>query len=579
MEFTPLERLQGFVAELLARRRAVEGQEDEELTLVYAHALLLHALLRPALNGFPPQVVVIGPTQSGKSTVVNLLLGREAAVASPLAGFTRHAQGFRPRPLDDALRAALDALLPDLARSEPQQLDPERPDQYALAHVPDADPFLADGDSLTWDTPDFDSVHSRHYRSAVPMLGALADVLVLVVSREKYADQAVWDTLRLLCEVPRRLLVCVNKVGDGQHEALREVVRDKFAAEGIAPAGLLTLPYRSGAPFDTLLADAGALRAAAAEQARDAPPTLDAAHLQAFLQRHWRDWTAPLRREHAAEAAWRGLVEAAVAEARAVYERDYLRNPAYGDTLQRAMVQLLELLEVPGLAAGLARLRQAITWPARTLGGLLKRQGPGPEQSARDNEAEVVEEAVQHALVQLQHQAAEEASGSGPAAAWWQTLWRALEERRAPLEAALGDGLDAHRRHFEPQIQEAAQRMYRHLQGSPATLNSLRAARVTADAAAVAVALKTGGIGLNDLVLAPAMLSFSSLLAETAVGRYLRTVEAELKETQMQSLQRHVLDPLRDRLLALPAEMPHERRYGIAAERLADADAALEALA
>ena len=578
MDFTPLEQLQDFVAELLARRRAIEGQDDEELTLVYARALLLHALVRPALDDFPAQVVVIGPTQSGKSTVVNLLLGREAAQASPLAGFTRHAQGFSPRPVDDRLRAALDSLLPDLRRTDPAALDPEHLDQYALTEVPDADPFLTPP-PLCWDTPDFDSVNSRHYRSVVPLLGALADVLVLVVSREKYADQAVWETLRLLCEVPRRLVVCVNKVGDTQRAELEAVVRDKFAQEGIATAALHTLPYLSGAPFDALLAAAGPLRAATAEAARAAPPTLGARELQAFLQRHWLEWTAPLRREHAADAAWRGLVDAALAEAREVYERDYLRNPDYGDTLQRAMVQLLELLEVPGLAAGLARLRQAITWPARTLGGLLKRQGPSAEQTARDNEAEVVTAAVQHALVQLQHQAAEEASGEGPSAPWWQTLWRALNERRRPLEADLAERITAHQRDFAPHIRDAAQRMYRHLQQSPATLNSLRAARVTADAAAVAVALKTGGIGLNDLVLAPAMLSFSSLLAETAVGRYMRTVEAELKETQMQSVQTHVLAPLREALLALPARMDDARRYGIDAERLARADAALEALA
>ncbi len=36
----------------------------------------------------------MGPTQVGKSTVVNLLLGKRVAEVSPLAGYTIHPQGF-----------------------------------------------------------------------------------------------------------------------------------------------------------------------------------------------------------------------------------------------------------------------------------------------------------------------------------------------------------------------------------------------------------------------------------------------------------------------------------------------------
>ena len=57
-----------------------------------ASALLRHALVRPSLDNFPCQIVVIGPTQAGKSSIVNVLLNQEAAVASPLAGYTRHAR-------------------------------------------------------------------------------------------------------------------------------------------------------------------------------------------------------------------------------------------------------------------------------------------------------------------------------------------------------------------------------------------------------------------------------------------------------------------------------------------------------
>ena len=60
-------------------------------------------------------------------------------------------------------------------------------------------------------------------------------------------------------------------------------------------------------------------------------------------------------------------------------------------------------------------------------------------------------------------------------------------------------------------------------------LNSLRATRVTTDAAVIALALHTGGIGVHDLVIAPSMLTVTSLLAESAIGSYMHNVEADLK--------------------------------------------------
>ncbi len=63
----------------------------EQLTLIesFLHKGQLIEQKRAALN-----IAVIGPTQSGKSTLVNLLLNQQAAGVSPLAGFTVHPQGF-----------------------------------------------------------------------------------------------------------------------------------------------------------------------------------------------------------------------------------------------------------------------------------------------------------------------------------------------------------------------------------------------------------------------------------------------------------------------------------------------------
>ncbi|MDD2659764.1 MAG: 50S ribosome-binding GTPase, partial [Methylococcales bacterium] len=42
----------------------------------------------------PLQMTILGPTQAGKSSLVNVLLNSDVAGVSPLAGYTVHPQGF-----------------------------------------------------------------------------------------------------------------------------------------------------------------------------------------------------------------------------------------------------------------------------------------------------------------------------------------------------------------------------------------------------------------------------------------------------------------------------------------------------
>ena len=151
------------------------------------------------------------------------------------------------------------------------------------------------------------------------------------------------------------------------------------------------------------------------------------------------------------------------------------------------------------------------------------------------------------------------------------------QERR--VAEIMEDGIGEYQAAFELEVKEAGERLYRHLLAHPVTLNSLRAARVTADAAAVALAVKSGGIGLHDLILTPVMLSFTSLLAEGAMGGYMRQVEKELKQTRLKMIDEILLQGLlKWHLLALPAGMECRGCYRISGTALAEAEQALEAL-
>ena len=68
--------------------------EENLISLRLTEAFLEKDGLNRQMPGHPLQIAVIGPTQSGKSSLVNLLLGEDRAQVSPLAGYTIHPQGF-----------------------------------------------------------------------------------------------------------------------------------------------------------------------------------------------------------------------------------------------------------------------------------------------------------------------------------------------------------------------------------------------------------------------------------------------------------------------------------------------------
>lgn len=575
--------IQDLVGRLYARERgfpdAAEADPGHLQSLVYANALLRYAAIAPSLPGLPKQLVVIGPTQSGKSTLVNLLLGGALAEASPLAGFTRHAQGFLAGGGTDEASPDLSPLLPDWERLPEADQPHARGDQYSIQAVAASAPLLERQPVLVWDTPDFDSVGSRDYRHNVPEICALADLILLVVSREEYADQSVWRMLRLLSGIGIPLLICLNKTTPESEAPLMRSLESRLADESIACKGLFTLSYQPGMGEERVQwQEADPLRRRCVELL--AGQRASRPGLANFLRAHWTSWTGPVRRELAAGERWRQQVEHALDEALQLYERDYLEDPRYSDTLQRAVVRLLELLEIPGIAAALVRARKLITWPANRLRGLFREhRRRAVNGEVLDSEIRVLEESLGHMWIQLQHEMAEQALQPPAAVAdWWRTLAADFSHGRAAMEQAFRDAAEAYREDFENEIEDAAERLLRHLQAHPVTLNSLRAARITTDAAAVALAVKTGGIGLNDLIVAPAMLSFTTLLTEGAVGSYMQQVGKELRQRQRERVEAELFHGLvRPRLLALPSQLQCDRCYGIDRRTLERAERALGA--
>ena len=276
---------------------------DSPLDSTLSSVMLAEAVLRFQSvdpRGRPLHLAVLGPTQTGKSTIVNSLLGQDRAAVSPLAGFTIQPQGFWIKA--DATTAWQAPILPGWPRVAPSDLTRTPLEQVGFAIVAGPPvielPSLADHGLVIWDTPDFDSLAAREYRVAVLEIAALADAIILVVSKEKYADLTVWDMLRLLAGIGTPLRICLNKLSNHGREEVLTAMRRRL--DELGPWGqsisIEPLTYIDGLGDDPprQFSEFAPLRQAAGELLQSGMAFSKPAALHAWLTRDWQTLVAPL---------------------------------------------------------------------------------------------------------------------------------------------------------------------------------------------------------------------------------------------------------------------------------------------
>ncbi len=543
-------------------------------TLILAEAFIRKGLLIETIPDHPLQIAVIGPTQAGKSTVTNLLLGTPAAGVSPLAGFTVHPQGFCT-----AVNAGqchwLDEYFDHFQRFPLSELSKKYPACYALMELDNRQDCLLPP-CILWDTPDFDSIDAASYREGVLRTAALADLLVVVVSKEKYADQSVWDTLSLLQPLQQPTLILVNKLTENARIAVLDSLRDKWrqARTDDFPE-VIGLPYqRSNVPPQWPDTEISKSLLRLAKSARKNGRRNHSRYQQRLLGEHWDNWLEPVLAEHAALAEWEKLVADSVQQALANYQRDYLDHPHHYETFQNALAELLSLLEIPGLARVLVQTRKVLTWPVKQMIKLGKGSfGKRKDLSDGSQEIVLLQQIAEHLLIQLADRLLDKVEQEPEKEQWWKALNGILRRQKNAVLAAYQTAANSYHAEFRQEVESVAHRLYAKLQEQPLTLNSLRATRATTDAAAVALALKTGGIGLHDLIFTPAMLSITSLLAESAIGGYMKRVEMELKLKQLHTVKHALfLDPLQASLITFPKMLERHLSFNISPQQLHDAE-------
>ncbi len=528
--------------------------------LILAEALIRKGQLIDASPEQPLQMTVVGPTQAGKSTLVNVLLNNNVAGVSPLAGYTIHPQGFCHRvSLDDC--SGLQRYFGRFQQFQQAHIPKQRYDCYSLTEHAMDSPYLPRG--VLWDTPDFDSIDSATYREGVIRAIALADIIILVVSKEKYADQSVWDIMSALEALQQPTVICLNKLGEGSEALLIQSLKEKWQlARTDAFPEVVPLYYQkqTGLPFwpeadQTLLI----------QLASKVNHKKHARCEQELLQKHWQTWLEPVIAEHKALTDWQGFVDEAIKHALDNYQRDYLNHPRHYETFQKALAELLTLLEIPGLAGILTGARKVLTWPVKQMMKLGRKSLHIADSS---QEIVLLNQIAEHLLIQLADRLLDNAE-QGNQRLWWKEFSSLLRRQRQDLLQDFSKSAKDYHVFFQQDVEKTAQRLYRKLQEQPMVLNSLRATRVTTDAAAIALTLHMGGIGMHDLIFAPAMLTVTSLLAESAIGSYMHKVETELKLHQLNTVKQALfVENIGKKLLALPEQLSMLTHFNISPEQL-----------
>jgi GTPase SAR1 family protein len=542
--------------------KAVYQQRIDQLVL--AEAFIRKGRFIDNASALPLQIAVVGPTQSGKSTLVNVLLQAEIAGVSPLAGYTVHPQGFCHK-ISLAQCSGLQRYFGRFQQLQPSQLSTERYDCYSLTETHAVSEYLPP--CVLWDTPDFDSIDSSTYREGVIRTVALADVVILVVSKEKYADQSVWDMMSALEPLHQPLLICLNKLGEGSESLIIHSLKEKWQLvrqDDFPEVVPLYYQKQSGIPLwpdaakDRLIQLAGAVNT-----------KKHARFEQDLLQNYWQSWLEPVTEEHQALAVWNELVEQAIKQALEHYQRDFLNHPHHYETFQYALAELLTLLEIPGLAGILANTRKVLTWPVKQLMKLGRKR---VDISDSSYEVAFLNQIAEHFLIQMADHMMDRVE-ENTQRLWWKELITLLRNRRQDILKDFDQAAKQYHAAFQQEVENAARRLYVKLQEQPVLLNSLRATRVTTDAAVIALALHTGGIGIHDLVIAPSMLTITSLLTESAIGGYMHKVEADLKQRQLNTVKEMLfIAALRDKILDLPWQLSDLTHFNITPEQLRAAE-------
>jgi hypothetical protein len=558
--------------------RAGSGDTIREPLIPYVLAQL-RMRIRPALTPAwlthdPVHIALLGGTNSGKSTLVNVLLGRAAAGMQVTARFSQHPEAYRPPALGDQWLTAFPSRFAgyQLYRDEhpPRQpddalvrgryhlrfavLDAERAPGVACAP-------LATRRAVCWDVPDFSTEEARAYLRTVLDVIALADVVIMTVTDESYADDRGRVLFRMVQDSGVTLYVVANKLISSPD--LLADIRAKYletneSRHGQGPA-LLPVQFYSLQKVEgktpeerlsNLLAthEAEQLRAAIAREGKRGTElkrhTLaGAVHC---IERHLEEVLRPLVAELEMATAWEKTVTRITrGEFLDQYRSEYLNSQRYGE-FNQALIHLMELLEIPWVGPLMKLLRGVIRTPLRLVTGLLGRFlfGGRTVDSEHRPEHEVVAKLFETCLTALKSEAQTLANTRTHPA--WTGVVQKIEDQdfHVRLVRTFEAAYVTYRQDLATEVRRRSREIYAAVEQNPTLLTGLRSANVAVDAATLFLVIKSGGFDWSDTVVGPIVAGLRRVLLDAGMEAYLEHQKRTLQQYQFEAIQRLVLQHL-----------------------------------
>ena len=206
--------------------------EIDQLREKTVHQISDYLIPRVSNLGAPLLAVIGGSTGSGKSTLVNSLIGEQVSISGAVRPTTR-TPVLAFNPIDQQFFES-DRVLPELARivgsGIPITGDSSRNDALLMKPHESVPPGLA-----ILDAPDIDSVSDDNRALAGQLLNA-ADLWIFVTTANRYADALPWE---LLTDAGvRDITVCVvlNRVPPGAELDIVPDLRRLLAEKNLDPA-------------------------------------------------------------------------------------------------------------------------------------------------------------------------------------------------------------------------------------------------------------------------------------------------------------------------------------------------------
>jgi hypothetical protein len=531
----------------------------------------LRMRIRPALvPGWPAHdpvhVALFGGTNSGKSTVLNLLVGRAAAGMHVMARFSQYPEAYCPDAFGDRWLTSAPSRFPGYQcyrNAHPPRQSDEALTQHGYRPafaILDLDhlgaPLLAQpaATAVFWDAPDFSTEEAQTYLSAVLDVVALADLVIMTVTDESYADDRGTALLRMVSDSGVTLYVVANKLVDSPE--LIQDIKAKLASYWCGTT--LSLPMVKGRTPEERLRHLLATSEAAVLQQTVGREVASGSQLKRqglaaaveFIQRRFGEVLRPLVAEVEMAKAWEHMVERVTQqELLERYRSEYLDGQRYGE-FNQTLVRLVDLLEIPGIGPLLRLLSTAAQTPFRLAREALRNVwGGGRLQPTQPPEHEILDTLIQRWLTALRSEAQLLAStASHPA---WGDLVRRLDshEFSRRLAQTFDHAYGSYRQTVNEEIQRRAQEIYQAIALRPWRLNILRGTNLIVDATSIILVVKSGGLNWSDAVLGPLVAGLRHALLEAGLDKYLQTQQRLLKHHQLAALQgvveQHLARPIR----------------------------------